>query len=701
MTHLVGIDIGGTFTDVVTLDVESGRLHHAKRPSDPQDLVRGIRQALIDDQVPLDDVAVVRHGTTVVINALLQRVGARTALVTTKGFRDVLEIGRTNWPEPYNLFWDRDPILVPRELRFEADERMGAGGVVVQELDRQSVTAAAAAIAEQGVESIAVCLMHSYASPQHEIDVARILREELPGVEVSVSHELSQEFREYERTSTVVMNAYVKPVVDRYLQRLQDALAADGFTGSLYLMESSGGVTSVDDARARPIVLVESGPAAGAIAVAEYARRLGIPKAIAFDMGGTTAKGVLVEDGEPLFTAEYYVPTYERGFPIQVAAVDIVEVGTGGGSIAALDDVGALSVGPRSAGAVPGPACYGNGGENPTVTDANLLLGRLNPDAFLSGELSLDVGAAKDAMANIGTQADEPTEELAAAVVRLADFSMASAIRKVSLERGRDPRDFVLFAYGGGGGMHAASLARELAIPTVIVPPMPGVFSAVGMLLADLRHDFGATVMLALDAGSADALEAAFRDVEGQADRWRERAGGGGDDARRTLRYADCRYAGQEFTIVVAADVADGDPITVLRERFEAEYERRYGHSFPDLPVEVVNARAVTYVDLQKPDLGALGHEVQDGETTQRDVYFDGHGFLPTAVHQRAAITPETTIAGPAIVEEYGATTVINPGDTCRMDINGLLVISIGSDEAGSTHAPDSLVERNSRVVGA
>lgn len=680
MTHLVGIDIGGTFTDVVTLDVERGRLHHAKRPSDPSDLVRGIRQALVDDEVPLSDVAVIRHGTTVVINALLQRVGARTALVTTRGFRDVLEIGRTNWPEPYNLFWDRDPILVPRELRFEADERIGAGGVVVRPLDRASVEAAARAIAAQDVESVGVCLMHSYASPQHELEVAEILREQLPGVHVSVSHELSQEFREYERSSTVAMNAYVGPVVDRYLRRLEETLAGDGFEGSLYLMESSGGVTSVEDARVRPIALVESGPAAGAIAVAEYAKRMGIPRAIAFDMGGTTAKGVLVEDGEPLFTAEYYVPTYERGFPIQVAAVDIVEVGTGGGSIAALDEVGALSVGPQSAGAVPGPACYGNGGENPTVTDANLLLGRLNGDAFLSGELSLDVAAATAAIGRIGTGA-EPTEELAAAVVRLADFSMASAIRKVSLERGRDPRDFVLFAYGGGGGMHAASLARELSIPTVVVPPMPGVFSAVGMLLADLRHDFGATVMLALAPDSAAALEEAFGDVERQADAWRRRAEEGAA-ARRTLRYADCRYAGQEFTIVVPADVASGDPTATLRERFEAEYERRYGHSFPELPVEVVNARAVTYVDLQKPDLDVLGHAVEPGEPGERRVHFEGHGFLPTAVHQRSAIAPETTIAGPAIVEEYGATTVINPGDTCLMDTNGLLVITIGTGEA-------------------
>jgi N-methylhydantoinase A len=682
MAHLVGIDIGGTFTDVVTLDVGSGRLRHAKRPSDPADLVKGIRQALVDDEVPLSDVAVIRHGTTVVINAILQRVGAKTALVTTAGFRDVLEIGRTNWPEPYNLFYDRDPALVPRELRFEVGERLGAGGVEVRSVDLDGVRALAPTLREQGIESIGVCLLHSYANPEHELVIADVLRDELPDVHVSVSHELSREFREYERSSTVVMNSYVGPVVDRYLSRLQGALAEDGFDGSLYLMESSGGVTSVDDARQRPIVLVESGPAAGAIAVAEYAKRLGMERAIAFDMGGTTAKAVLVEDGEPLFTSEYYLPTYERGFPIHVAAVDIVEVGTGGGSIAALDDVGALSVGPQSAGAVPGPACYGNGGINPTVTDANLLLGRLNPAAFLEGQITLDHDAAATALRTIAADVDTPVVELAAGVIRLADFNMAAAIRKVSLERGRDPRDFAMFAYGGGGGMHGAALARELAIPTLVVPPMPGVFSAFGMLLADLRHDFGATVMLTLDADGADALESAFVDVERQAEAWRAGVDADGDAPTRTLRYADCRYAGQEFTIVVPAAV-DGDESVpeVLRERFEVEYARRYGHSFPELSVEVVNARAVTYVDLERPELASLATTGDGGEPGQRDVYFDGHGVLPTAVYQRETLAAGTSFEGPALVEEYGATTVVNPGDRCVLDPTGLLIITINRTE--------------------
>ncbi len=361
-------------------------------------------------------------------------------------------------------------------------------------------------------------------------------------------------------------------------------------------------------------------------------------------------------------------------------------MGTGGGSIATLDEVGALSVGPRSAGAVPGPACYGGGGTEPTVTDANLLMGRLDPGAFLDGELSLDVDAAAEAMRTIDPDGSSSVERLAAGVVKLADFSMASAIRRVSLERGRDPRDFTLFAYGGGGGMHAASLARELSIPRVVVPPMPGVFSAVGMLLADLRHDFGATVMLDLGEAAAQPLEDAFADVERQADAWRADAGAVSDDASvRALRYADCRYAGQEFTIVVQADVEPGKAtVEVLRERFEVEYERRYGHAFPELPVEVVTARVVTYVDLDKPELAGLSGESVAADPVHRPVYFEGHGFLQTAVHQRGSLAPGSAFDGPLLVEEYGATTLVNPGDRCTVDDDGLLLIAIATTESAA-----------------
>ena len=680
MPRLIGIDIGGTFTDVVTFDEETRQLTHAKRPSYPDDLVRGIRQALTDDEVPLGAVSVIRHGTTVVINAILQRVGATTALVTTSGFRDVLEIGRTNRPQSYNMFYDRDPALVPRERRYEALERVGADGGVVEALCAGQVRELARALPED-VESVGVCLLHSYANPDHELEVAGIFRAELPDLHVSVSHELSREFREYERTSTVVMNAYVGPVVDRYLSRLVDALTEDGFDGSLYLMESSGGVTSVPDARARPIVLVESGPAAGAIAVAQYAQRMGYANAIAFDMGGTTAKAVLVEHGEPLLTSEYYVPTYDHGFPLHIAAVDIVEVGTGGGSIAALDDVGALSVGPRSAQAVPGPACYGLGGTESTVTDANLVLGRLSAEAFLGGEMQLDVEAAHTAMGGIATSTELDPLALAAGVVRLANFNMAAAIRKVSLERGRDPRDFVLFAYGGAGPLHACALARELAIPTVVVPKMPGVFSAFGMLLADLRHDFGVTVLLALDEAGVLALEPAFAEVDREASRWRESAGVTQDTPTRTRRFADCRYAGQEFSIGVSADAEDGNSLAeTLRARFEQEYERRYGHAFASLDVEIVNARAVTYVDLEKPPLELRVDEAASGEESVREVFFEGQGMVTAKVRDRDGLTPGERIEGPAIVQEYGATTVIGPGDAARVDNDGLLVVTIAGE---------------------
>jgi N-methylhydantoinase A len=683
MTLLVGIDIGGTFTDVVTLDTASGALYHAKRPSYPDDLVRGIRQALADDAIPLADVGVIRHGTTVVINAILQRNGARTALVTTEGFRDVLEIGRTNRPETYNVFYDRDPPLVPRELRFEVGERLGADGSVVRALVRPDVVALCQRMPDD-LEALAVCLLHSYVNPDHEIEVALILREERPSLHISMSHELSREFREYERTSTVVLNAYVAPVVDRYLENLDRSLGEDGFTGSLYLMESSGGVTSVADARRRPIVLIESGPAAGAIAVATYAQRQDMPRAIAFDMGGTSAKAALVEGGEPLFSSEYYVPTYDRGFPIHVAAVDLVEVGTGGGSIASIDEVGAMSVGPRSAQAVPGPACYGLGGSEPTVTDANLVLGRLSAEAFLGGQMKLDVAAATAAIESVAAATDLSTEEFAEGIVRLANINMADAIRRVSLERGRDPREFALFAYGGAGPLHAAALARELAIPTVVIPPVPGVWSAFGMLLADLRHDFGVTVMLTLDEAGMGALEDAFLQVESEAALWRAGAAVTGTGANeRTLRFAECRYKGQAFAITIAADIASGESaVEVLRTRFEVEYEHRYGHAFPELFVEIVTARAVTYIALEKPDLDLFAPTPDGGVATKRGVYFHGHGVLSTSVYQRTSLAAGETLVGPAVIEEYGATTVVFPGDRLRVDESGLLAITIGEDQA-------------------
>lgn len=682
---LLGIDIGGTFTDVITSDLDGGALHYAKTPTYGSDLVRSVREAMAAVGVPSSDVGVIRHGTTVVINAILTRTGSRTALVTTAGFRDVLEIGRTNWPEPYNLFFDRLPPLVSRELRVEVDERMAADGTVVRPLDDDDVRAVAARLRDAGVESVAVCFLHSYANGEHERRAGRILSEEMPEAYVSLSHELSRELREYERTSTVVANAYVGRVVDRYIDALGSHLADGGFGGSLYLMESNGGVADASSARRRPVALVESGPAAGVMATAEISKRKGIARAVAFDMGGTTAKACLVEGGEPLFTTEYFVPSYERGFPLRVAALDLLEVGTGGGSIARVDNVGMLTVGPESMGAVPGPACFGEGGTEATVTDANLVLGRLSAERFLEGERRLDVGRAEAALQPLADRLGTDVATAAAGIVRIADVNMAAAIRRISLDRGRDPRDFALFAYGGGGPLHGVGIARELAIPRVVVPVMPGIFSALGMLLADLRQDVTRTFMRDLQSVTAEEL----RD---ELDKLGEQAGAlesGSDVAsRRTVYFADCRYQGQEYTIMVpVADPGDPDLLPALRLAFEHEYQLRYGHAFPELPVELNGLRAVEYVALPKPDLDAVASSLRRGgerHVEERAVHFDGLGYVEATVVDRGALVPGRHYIGPMVVEEYGSTTVTAPGDLLQVDELGQLVIDLDGAPRGA-----------------
>jgi N-methylhydantoinase A len=678
---LLGIDIGGSFTDVVSSDPTTGTLLYGKTATYPDDLVRSLRESIAEVDAPLEEIAVLRHGTTVVINTILTSSGSKTALLTTQGFRDVLEIGRTNWPEPYNLFYDRLPPLVPRDLRFEVVERMSARGDVVVPLDEDALVSAMEIIRDEEVSAVAVCLLHAYVNPAHEIRVAQLLAEHVPDVYVSLSHELSKEFREYERTSTAVTNAYVGDVVDEYIDEFESHLASRNFAGSLYLMESNGGVTTAAVARRKPVVMVESGPAAGVMATAAVARELDIERAVAFDMGGTTAKACLVEGGDALFTSQYYVPDYEHGYPLQVAALDIVEVGTGGGSIASVDDVGVLSVGPASAGAVPGPACYGMGGDAPTVTDANLVLGRLNPERFLDGSMVLDIDRAGDALRRLADALDADLVEIALGVTRLANFNMAAAIRRVSLERGRDPREFVLVAYGGAGPLHAVELARDLAIPRVIVPVMPGIFSALGMLLAELRQDFTRTFLADLGSLTPEALAHEYRDVERQAHDWEDELGSDVADSR-TLRFADCRYKGQEFTILVpVGDLDSPDALAQVRGSFETEYELRYGHAFPELPVETVNLRAVAYVALPKPDLATLGDAVRADfsvEETRRPVCFEAGSFVDTRVVDRRSLEIGDEVRGPLVIEEYGSTTLVGPDDSVSVDELRQLVIDIG-----------------------
>ena len=494
---IVAVDIGGTFTDLAALDPESGQLRFSKSLTTPSYFEQGaldcVRKADLDPQT----IEVLRHGTTVVINALLERTGARTALITTAGFRDILEIGRGNRAEAFNLLYHRLPPIVPRIHRFEIAERMDARGNVLRPLDRAALPALVARLKAERIEAVAVCLLHAWRNPAHEIEIGDYLREHADCF-VSCSHEISREFREYERTSTAVLNAYVGPNVASYLAGLGGMLNTERFRGKLYLMGSNGGVLTEDDTRVRPLLLVESGPVGGAAGAAEIGTRMGEKNLVAFDMGGTTAKAVLIEDGEAAVSPLYWVAGYERGYPVQAAVLDIVEVGTGGGSIAGVNELGALEVGPHSAGAVPGPACYGRGGTEATVTDANLYLGRLDSERFLGGSMKLRNDLAEQALIALSKRFDQPVIALASGILKISTLAMATTVRKVTIERGYDPRDFVLVAFGGAGPLHAADVAREIGMRRVLIPPKPGHFSAYGMLFADFRYDLTETVARSL-----------------------------------------------------------------------------------------------------------------------------------------------------------------------------------------------------------
>src|SRR5580692_11795791 len=521
MPHAVAVDIGGTFTDLVAYDHDSGAVTYTKSPTTYGNLVEGVLDCFAKAKLDPHAVNFVNPGTTLVINALIQGKGAKAALVTTAGFRDILEIARGNRPDPFDLHYRRDEPLIPRELRFEVAERIGAKGEIVTPLDRAALAALAHELAGLGIEAVAIFFMNSYANPAHEEEAAQALRALMPDAYVTCSTELTREWYEYERTSTVAANAYVGPQVTSYIRRLETDLQHKGFAGSLFMMGSNGGLLSVERSCAQPVALVESGPIGGCIGAGAYAESLGFANVIAFDMGGTTAKCALVENGRFSVDSVYYAGGYVKGFPIKSSVIDIVEVGSGGGSIAWLDPQNRLHVGPHSAGSTPGPACYGNGGTEPTVTDANLVLGRLHPNRFLGGELRLDVEAAGAAIKRIagplGFRGANGLLRMADGVLSLATVIMAGAIKQISIEHGLDPREFVLFCYGGGGPLHASALARELSIPTVVVPPEPGNFSAVGMLLADARLALSKTFVGVLNDGTVAALAAAFAGMEGQA----------------------------------------------------------------------------------------------------------------------------------------------------------------------------------------
>lgn len=668
----IAADVGGTFTDVAAFDAATGRLTLGKSLTTPDRIVDGIGHATTRADSHFADSALFLHGSTIAINVMLERNGARTALVTTKGFRDVYEIGRVNRPDAYHLFFRKHRPLVERALRFEVDERVNAAGEPLRHIDFTELEAIARRLEAEKVESLAILFLHSYRNPSHEIAAKRFFQRRLPALFVSASHELSQEYREFERTSTVVANAYIGRQVDRYLAEVESYLEHARFPGRFLVVQSSGGLFRSAQARSECIRMLESGPAAGVIGTQALCATLGLDHAISFDMGGTTAKAGVVLHGKALMANNVMVGGYNEGLPIQVPMIDIQEVGTGGGSIARLGPGNALRVGPQSAGAKPGPVCYALGGTEPTVTDANLLLGRLSEHSFLGGEMRLDAEKARDAMARLAASLSLPVEATADGIVRIAVASMANVVKRVTTERGLDARDFPMVSYGGAGPLHAVLVARELQIKRVIVPNAPGHFSAFGMLVADLRRDFVRTVFTRLADAPFDAFSALLQEAEaaGRADM---------KDCALSLRYgADMRYIGQEHAVTVdfRSDLIRARDAAGIKAAFDAAHEERYGYASPDEGAEIVSLRLSIIGELAKPALSRIQRGALP-RADERAVYFTGAGFHPTKVFSRASLRAGNRIEGPALVEEYGSTTVVPPDASLGVDDHGNLHIEV------------------------
>jgi len=680
----LAVDIGGTFTDVVVFDEDKKSLALTKALSTPAELAKGVQEGITKTAIPLEAVSSLIHGSTVVVNAIIERTGAKTALVTTKGFRDVYEIGRINRPESFNPRFRKHRPLVPREDIFEVSERMLADGSVRTPLDEQEARAVARIIREEGFQAAAVLFLHSYRAPEHEVRMCEILREADPNLFVSASHELSREYREYERTSTVAANAYVGPKVSQYLGDLERRLRGSGFAGNLMIMQSNGGLSDVELARRQCIQMMESGPAAGVVGTMALCETLDLEAAIAFDMGGTTAKASVIRRGEPSLSPDYFIGGYNEGLAVRIPVLDIVEVGTGGGSIGWLDEGGGLHVGPRSAGAEPGPASYGRGGTEPTVTDANVILGRLSPERFLGGEMRLNRNAAESALRErLAHPLGVNLERAASGMLQVATSAMANAVRHVTLERGLDPRDFTLVAYGGGGPLHASSVAKELSIRTIIIPQAPGHFSAVGMLMADFRRDYVQTLFARMDDLEMAELEDEFKKLEAEG---RKALEASGIPTERIVfeRAADMRYVGQEHAVAVRVPAAVGDETAraEIKKLFDDAHELRYSHSAPGESADIVSLRVSAIGRLGKPEFPRIppGDPAPPPAARRgtRSVIFEGSGALEAAVFDRTKLLQGNMIPGPAIIEEVASTTVVEPRDSVTVNAYGHLVMQLG-----------------------
>lgn len=676
----IATDIGGTFTDLVSIDEKSGRLVAEKSHTTPPNFERGVLDVIEKSGLSPESIDTFIHGTTTIINALTERKGGQTGLITTKGFRDVLEIARCNRPDLFNLVFHKPEPFIPRYLRREVAQRTDYKGEELEPLNIEDIKSAVAYFKEQKVESIGICYINSYANDAHEQKTAEIIRSLWPEVFITTSSAVTREWREYERTSTVALNSYVMPTASSYLNNLSEKLGSIGCSGKSYIMQSNGGTTTFAQAKNVPINMVESGPVAGVYGSAILGQIMGESNLIAFDVGGTTAKCSLIENGEVKVTTEYRIERTDNyaGYPIMAPVVDIVEIGNGGGSIAWIDEAGSLRVGPRSAGALPGPVAYGAGGTEPTTTDACLLTGRLSPGNF---DRPVDLAAVKTAIVKkVGEPLGLKAEDAAMGIIRVAESNMYNALKLISVRRGYDPREFTLVAFGGGGPMHCASMARDLNIKKIVVPVAASVFSAWGMLMTDLRHDYIRTHISPLARTPVAAINDIWQEMREQAEK---QFADDGIPASQMISqyYVDMRYVGQEHTVKVsipAVPLKEEDK-ELIQERFHEAHEQTYTFRLPNAPIEIVNYHFVANGGFTRPKLQKISPQTGDAEDARistRPVCFDEMGWLDTPVYRRAQLGSGAKFSGPVIIEEKSSSTVVYPGQNITVDQYGNLIIT-------------------------
>ncbi len=680
----VATDIGGTFTDLVFFDYdretkEVKSVEVSKSSTTPGEFEKGILNTIKKIGLDLTTIDFFAHGTTVVINAITERKGAKTALITTEGFRDVLEIARGTRPDLYNFNFKKEEPFVERYLRQEVKERINYQGEIITPLYESSVDDHILEFIKEGVEAIAICFLHGYKNPVHEKKLAAYIRTKYPIFEVITSHEVTREWREYERTSSTVLSAYVKPIATTYLNNLTRHLQNLGYKNNLYIMQSNGGITTVEDVKANPITLIESGPASGMLGAVVLGRTIGKENLLVLDIGGTTAKCSLIENGIPKIVTTYTIEKTktQAGFPILTPVIDIVEIGNGGGSIAWLDDGGKMRVGPKSAAANPGPSSYGKGGTSFTTTDANVVCNRIHKDYFLGGELQPDFDSLKSAVKPLCEALDMTLEEVARGVIRVANSNMVNALKSVSVNKGYDPRDFSLVVIGGGGPMHGAYLGEELQMPEIIVPLNAGVFSAFGMLMSDLRRDYIRTDVMNLNEKQFSIIKSVFQDMKNEAIQAYERDAYKQEDIRFE-HYLDLRYDGQEHSVKLKLADLNQLKIDEIEHHFHQLHKQRYAFSLTDTKIEIVNYHLVAEVVVNKPVIGKVevkGTTVEEALVATEKVDFDEAGIHESHFFDRNKLDPGMTVKGPAIIVEQSTSTVVPPGHQFRIDAYANIII--------------------------